>query len=192
MNKWNALYKRLQSPSSSFDDLLKYLWDAHLSALKDAYKIFEDRLEYYSKPEADFGRDWCVALDYLAAACFPTTFIRISEFQKGLPPRVLVDGDKAPFISDFTDFQNTVLLGLNLLHEVDNATGRSNNLPYTGEEEAISYNGRDIRRAPWFPGGLLEYASPQLFELETCKGRSFLLSTQHTGAVLVRGLQNNH
>ncbi|XP_059886409.1 protein LEG1 homolog [Delphinus delphis] len=122
MKKWNALYKRLQSPSSSFDDLLKYLWDAHLSSLKDAYKIFEDRLEYYSKPEADFGRDWCVALDYLAAASFPTTFIQVSGFQKGLPPRVLVDGDKAPFISDFTDFQNTVLLGLNLLHQVDNAT----------------------------------------------------------------------
>ncbi|XP_022417564.1 protein LEG1 homolog [Delphinapterus leucas] len=122
MKKWNVLYKRLQSPSSSFDDLLKYLWDAHLSSLKDAYKIFEDRLEYYSKPEADFGRDWCVALDYLAAASFPTTFIQVSGFQKGLPPRVLVDGDKAPFISDFTDFQNTVLLGLNLLHQVDNAT----------------------------------------------------------------------
>lgn len=82
------------------------------------------RLEYYSKPEADFGRDWCVALDYLAAASFPTTFIQVSGFQKGLPPRVLVDGDKAPFISDFTDFQNTVLLVLNLLHQVDNATGK--------------------------------------------------------------------
>uniref|UniRef100_A0A8C3VR35 Chromosome 6 open reading frame 58 n=1 Tax=Catagonus wagneri TaxID=51154 RepID=A0A8C3VR35_9CETA len=127
MSKWNILYKYLQSPSSSFDDLMKYLWDAHISALKDAYKIFEDRLEYYSKPEADFGRDWCVTLDYLAAAHFPTTFFKVTEFQKGLPPRVLVDSDRAPFISNFTNLQNTVLLGLNLLHQVDDSTGKGLN-----------------------------------------------------------------
>nr|XP_031535940.1 protein LEG1 homolog isoform X1 [Vicugna pacos] len=122
MSKWNTFYKHLQLTSSSFDDLLKYLWDAHTSSLKDVYKVFEDRLEYYSEPEADFGRDWCVAVDYLATSLFPTTFIRVSEFQKALPPRVLVSGDKAPFISNFTALQNTVLLGLNLLHKVDNAT----------------------------------------------------------------------
>ncbi|XP_070233255.1 protein LEG1 homolog [Bos mutus] len=122
MRKWNALYKHLQSPSSSFEDLLKYLWEAHVSSLKDGYKIFEDRLEYYSKPEAGFGKDWCVVLDYLAAASFPTIFSTVSEFQQALPPRVLVDGDKAPFISDFTDLQNIVLLGLNLLHKVDSST----------------------------------------------------------------------
>ncbi|XP_068841623.1 protein LEG1 homolog [Capricornis sumatraensis] len=125
MRKWNALYKHLQSPSSSFEDLLKYLWEAHVSSLKDGYKIFEDRLEYYSKPEAGFGKDWCVVLDYLAAASFPTIFSTVSEFQKALPPRVLVDGDRAPFISDFTDLQNIVLLGLNRLHEVDSATDQS-------------------------------------------------------------------
>uniref|UniRef100_A0A4W2EIW4 Protein LEG1 homolog n=1 Tax=Bos indicus x Bos taurus TaxID=30522 RepID=A0A4W2EIW4_BOBOX len=123
MRKWNALYKHLQSPSSSFKDLLKYLWEAHVSSLKDGYKIFEDRLEYYSKPEAGFGKDWCVVLDYLAAASFPTIFSTVSEFQQALPPRVLVDGDKAPFISDFTDLQNIVLLGLNLLYKVDSSTG---------------------------------------------------------------------
>ncbi|XDC57662.1 hypothetical protein R6Z07M_008844 [Ovis aries] len=123
MRKWNALYKHLQSPSSSFEDLLKYLWEAHVSSLKDGYKIFEDRLDYYSKPEAGFGKDWCVVLDYLAAASFPTIFSTVSEFQKALPPRVLVDGDRAPFISDFTDLQNIVLLGLKLLHEVDSVTG---------------------------------------------------------------------
>ncbi|XDB53606.1 hypothetical protein AB1E18_007123 [Capra hircus] len=122
MRKWKALYKHLQSPSSSFEDLLKYLWEAHVSSLKDGYKIFEDRLDYYSKPEAGFGKDWCVVLDYLAAASFPTIFSTVSEFQKALPPRVLVDGDRAPFISDFTDLQNIVLLGLKLLHEVDSAT----------------------------------------------------------------------
>ncbi|XP_052502049.1 protein LEG1 homolog [Budorcas taxicolor] len=129
MRKWNALYKHLQSPSSSFEDLLKYLWEAHVSSLKDGYKIFEDRLEYYSKPEAGFGKDWCVVLDYLAAASFPTIFSTVSEFQKALPPRVLVDGDRAPFISDFTGLQNIVLLGLNLLHEVDSVTATEARMP---------------------------------------------------------------
>ncbi|KAM9676048.1 protein LEG1 homolog [Dama dama] len=123
MRKWNALYKHLQSPSSSFEDLLKYMWEAHVSTLNDGYKIFEDRFEYYSKPEAGFGKDWSVFVDYVAAANFPTIFSTVSAFQKALPPRVLVDGDRAPFISDFTDVQNIVLLGLNLVGEVDRATG---------------------------------------------------------------------
>ncbi|XP_043745773.1 protein LEG1 homolog [Cervus elaphus] len=124
MRKWNALYKHLQSPSSSFEDLLKYMWEAHVSTLNDGYKIFEDRFEYYSKPEAGFGKDWSVFVDYIAAANFPTIFSTVSAFQKALPPRVLVDGDRAPFISDFTDLQNVVLLGLNLVGEVDRATGK--------------------------------------------------------------------
>ncbi|XP_032340753.1 protein LEG1 homolog isoform X8 [Camelus ferus] len=138
MSKWNTFYKHLQLTSSSFDDLLKYLWDAHTSSLKDVYKVFEDRLEYYSEPEADFGRDWCVALDYLATSRFPTTFIRVSEFQKALPPRVLVSGDKAPFISNFTALQNTVLLGLNLLHKVDSATGFLLHVSYAFTGSGIS------------------------------------------------------
>ncbi|KAF0878381.1 LEG1H protein, partial [Crocuta crocuta] len=124
MSKWNAFYQHLQSPSSSFEDLLKYLWAAHVSTLENAGKLFEDRLEYYSKPEANFGRNWCVAVKYLAASLFPTTLIRTNEFQKGLPPRVLVNGDRAPFISDFTDFQNTVLLVLNLLSRMNNSSGK--------------------------------------------------------------------
>ncbi|XP_027972827.1 protein LEG1 homolog [Eumetopias jubatus] len=123
MSKWNTFYQHLQYPSSSFEDLLKYLWAAHVSTLKYAGKIFEDRLEYYSKPEANFGRSWCVAVDYLAVTLFPTTLVRTYEFQKGLPPRMLVNGDRAPFISDFTDFQNIVLLVLSFLPKVDNSPG---------------------------------------------------------------------
>lgn len=62
---------------------------------------------------------------YIAASLFPTTLIRVHEFGKTLPPRMLVNGDKAPFISDFTELQNNVLFGLNLLHELDNATGKN-------------------------------------------------------------------
>ncbi|XP_042637691.1 protein LEG1 homolog [Orycteropus afer afer] len=123
MDKWNAFYQNMKLPSSSFEGLLKYLWAAHTSTLQDVLKIFETRLQNYAKPEADFERSWSLAVEYIAASNFPTTLIRIHEFQKGLPPRMLVTGDKAPFISDFTFFQNIVLFSLNSLYEVANATG---------------------------------------------------------------------
>lgn len=85
------------------------------------------RLEYLSKPEANFGRNWATAVKYLGASLFPTTLIRVHEFQKGLPSRMFVNGDRGPFISDFTNFQNTVLLSLNLLYKVDNSIGK---VPY--------------------------------------------------------------
>ncbi|EAW48093.1 hypothetical LOC389429, isoform CRA_a, partial [Homo sapiens] len=112
-----ALY--LQSPFSKFDDLLKYLWAAHTSTLADNIKSFEDRYDYYSKAEAHFERSWVLAVDHLAAVLFPTTLIRSYKFQKGMPPRILLNTDVAPFISDFTAFQNVVLVLLNMLDNVD-------------------------------------------------------------------------
>ncbi|ELW69404.1 protein LEG1 homolog [Tupaia chinensis] len=123
MNKWNAFYKYLQSPSSNFDDLLKYLWDAHTSTLDSTEKSFEDRYSYYYKPEADFEKTWLVTVEYLAPTRFPTTLIKVHEFQEGLPPRGLLPNDTAPFISDFTSFQNFFLFALNSLYAVDKYTG---------------------------------------------------------------------
>ncbi|XP_037700546.1 protein LEG1 homolog [Choloepus didactylus] len=122
MDKWNAFYQYLQTPSSRFDDLLKYLWAAHTSTLEHTIKIFEDRYDYYSKPEADFERSWVVTVEFIAAALFPTTLTGVHKFQKGLPPRLLVTGDVAPFISDFTRFQNTFLFVIDYLGQVDEST----------------------------------------------------------------------
>nr|XP_008531551.1 PREDICTED: UPF0762 protein C6orf58-like [Equus przewalskii] len=122
MRMWNVFYQRLQSSSQSFSKLLKYLWAAHVSSLEDADGLFEDKLEYYSKPEAEFGRSWVVAVDYIAASRFPTTLTKVYQFQEGLPPRLLVSGDKAPFIRDFTDLQNIVLFGMNLLYKINEST----------------------------------------------------------------------
>lgn len=81
-------------------------------------------MEYYSKPEARFGKSWTEAVKYIAVVRFPTNLTLTHEFQKCLPPRMLVNGDRAPFVSDFTELQNGVLFGLNLLYEVDNSTGK--------------------------------------------------------------------
>ncbi|XP_045428775.1 protein LEG1 homolog isoform X2 [Pipistrellus kuhlii] len=123
MKKWNEFYQHLKSDSSSFDDLLKSLWAAHVSSLEVVHKNFQNRLRYYSKQEADFGRNWALFADYLAPLLFPTTLVRTNEFQKGLPTRILLSSDPAPFISDFTVFQNSVLIAVNLLHIVHKYTG---------------------------------------------------------------------
>ncbi|XP_053446582.1 protein LEG1 homolog [Nycticebus coucang] len=123
MNKWNAFYQYLQTPSSNFDDLLKYLWTAHTSTLQDTFENFEDRYDYYSKAEGHFQRNWVIGVECLAALRFPTTLIWTYKFQKGLPPRILLRTDVVPFISDFTAFQNTVLFALNVLDKVDKLTG---------------------------------------------------------------------
>ncbi|XP_007448040.1 PREDICTED: UPF0762 protein C6orf58-like [Lipotes vexillifer] len=118
MKKWNKFYQQVKSYSSNFDDLLKYLWIAHVSSLKVACKKLSIRLQHYSKQEAELESSRALFVDYLAPPLFPSALIRTYGLQKGLPTQMLVSGNRAPFISDFTGFQNTVLLGLNFLHKV--------------------------------------------------------------------------
>uniref|UniRef100_A0A8D2EQH7 Uncharacterized protein n=1 Tax=Theropithecus gelada TaxID=9565 RepID=A0A8D2EQH7_THEGE len=119
---WHEFYQHVKSSSSSSNDLLKYLWTAHVSSLKAAHKIFHNRLKYYFKQEVDCKRNWVLFVDYLAPTRFPTTLIRMNEFQKNLPPQILVSGDKVHFIGDFSNFQNIVLLAVNFLYKVHNHT----------------------------------------------------------------------
>ncbi|XP_040821392.1 protein LEG1 homolog [Ochotona curzoniae] len=125
MTKWNLFYQYMQSPSSNFDGLLKHLWDAHSASLENTGDRFKDRYAYYSKPEEEFGKNWTLIVEYLAASRFPTTMIRVHEAQKGLPPRILLDTDVAPFISDFTSLQNTLLSGVNIVSSTHKLTGSS-------------------------------------------------------------------
>uniref|UniRef100_A0A8D2DI15 Protein LEG1 homolog n=1 Tax=Sciurus vulgaris TaxID=55149 RepID=A0A8D2DI15_SCIVU len=125
MNKWSDFYKYVLSPSSTFDDLLKYLWDAHIFTLTNTLNTFEDRYVYYSEQEVKFEKDWSVAVEYIGVARIPTTLIRVHESQKGLPPRILNKTDEDPEISDFTALQNTVLMGLNVLSSVHKLTGKN-------------------------------------------------------------------
>ncbi|XP_067558994.1 protein LEG1 homolog [Pseudorca crassidens] len=124
MKKWNKFYQQVKSYSRNFDDLLKYLWVAHVSSLKVVHEKFRSRLQHYSKQEAEFESSRALFVDYLAPPLFPSALIRTYGLQKGLPTQMLVSGNNAPFISDFTGFQNTVLLGVNFLHKVYKYTGK--------------------------------------------------------------------
>uniref|UniRef100_G3T1M5 Chromosome 6 open reading frame 58 n=1 Tax=Loxodonta africana TaxID=9785 RepID=G3T1M5_LOXAF len=112
MNKWNAFYQHLKLPSSTFEDLLKYLWAAHTSVLTDTLKTFESRIKLkncFMKRGQKFKEGKRDEIFGYCASDFPTTLIRTHDFQKGLSPWMLVTGDTAPFISDFTDFGNKIL-----------------------------------------------------------------------------------
>ncbi|KAL6092325.1 hypothetical protein STEG23_014957 [Scotinomys teguina] len=118
-----SLNQYMQLPSSDFDGLLEHLWAAHTSSLEYPVGVFTDRYAYYSSPEANFEKNWAIAVNYLAAAYLPTTMDRTYRCQSGLPTRVLVNSDIAPFITDFTLLQNEVLLSLTALGNTDRNTG---------------------------------------------------------------------
>lgn len=83
------------------------------------------RYDLYSDQEANFEKNWPIAVYYLGAAHLPTTLNRAHSFQRGLPPQVLVDTSIAPFIPDFTPLQNKVLVTLNLLGDIDRLSGKN-------------------------------------------------------------------
>ncbi|XP_028622300.1 protein LEG1 homolog [Grammomys surdaster] len=123
MDKWRDFFQYMKLPSSDFDGLLKKLWDAHMSSLEYPTSAFVDRYDFYSDQEANFEKNWAIAVNYLGAARLPTTLNRAHSFQRGLPPRVLVDTDIIPFIPDFTPLQNEVLETLKLLGDSDRLSG---------------------------------------------------------------------
>ncbi|XP_020842837.1 protein LEG1 homolog [Phascolarctos cinereus] len=123
MTKWNTFFQQVKESSKSLDDLLKYLWDAHIASLEAARSIFDNRNLYFPKPESDFAEGWSNAVDYIAAIRFETTLKKMNKFQKYLPPRLLKSDDYPLFIKDFTDSQNRILFLINLINKIDNDSG---------------------------------------------------------------------
>ncbi|XP_063151657.1 protein LEG1 homolog [Candoia aspera] len=133
MSVWRDFFKYLLStaPNSetatsclfSEDEALSYMWKAHTLSLNSAFPKFQKRLQYLSGPESSFGVAWSTAVYFLAAAHFPTNLNVTNHFQTGLPPRILLERDKIPFIGDFTPLQNKVLFLLEILHTTNKNTG---------------------------------------------------------------------
>ncbi|XP_042302045.1 protein LEG1 homolog isoform X2 [Sceloporus undulatus] len=134
MDDWRKFFKYLLStaPSTessathsfSQDEALKYMWKAHVLSIGFALPKFRNRLLYLSDPESSFGKDWALAVDFIAATHFRTNQNTTNHFQTGLPPRILLEGDKAPFIADFTPVQNRVLFFLGALRGANEKIGR--------------------------------------------------------------------
>uniref|UniRef100_A0A8C5T556 Chromosome 6 open reading frame 58 n=1 Tax=Malurus cyaneus samueli TaxID=2593467 RepID=A0A8C5T556_9PASS len=101
-----AFYRRVQLPATYFI-------------------FFSFSLKYLSGPEATFGDDWANGVDFIAATHFRTDLPTTNNFQAFLPPRMLVEQDVIPFISDFSPQQNKVLVSLRALHKANKSTGMS-------------------------------------------------------------------
>ncbi|NXL12645.1 LEG1H protein, partial [Mesembrinibis cayennensis] len=129
MDKWKDYFEVNNSVSpatfSSFilDDALHLMWRAHVASIAYALPKFQDSLKYLSDPEANFGEDWANAVDFIAATHFSTDLQTTNNFQAFLPPKMLVEGDVLPSISDFSPQQNRVLLSLRVLHKANQLTG---------------------------------------------------------------------
>ncbi|KFQ93685.1 UPF0762 protein C6orf58, partial [Nipponia nippon] len=133
MDKWKAYFEVnnftffniFPATFSSFklDDALHLMWRAHVASIAYALPKFQDSLKYLSDPEANFGEDWANAVDFIAATHFSTDLQTTNNFQAFLPPRMLVEGDVLPSISDFSPQQNRVLLSLRVLHKANQLTG---------------------------------------------------------------------
>ncbi|NWV54840.1 LEG1H protein, partial [Daphoenositta chrysoptera] len=123
MDDWKAFFEVNNFSSFKLDDALGLMWKAHTTSIAYALPKFQDRLKYLSDPEANFGKDWANAVDFIAATHFCTDLPTTNNFQAFLPQRMLVEGDVLPSISDFSPQQNKVLVSLRALYKANKLTG---------------------------------------------------------------------
>ncbi|XP_075056760.1 protein LEG1 homolog [Mixophyes fleayi] len=133
MNGWKAFFEYIKTSNQISDKsvplskeengFLPHMWSAHVESIKAALPRCSKRLSYISAPEGNFGKNWATAVEFIAATDFPTDFQSTNEFQTFLPHRMLVDGDVAPYISDFSKQENMVLLSLHSIKNVNTLTG---------------------------------------------------------------------
>ncbi|XP_073431880.1 protein LEG1 homolog isoform X2 [Dendrobates tinctorius] len=109
--------------SKEEDKALSYMWKAHVESIYVALPRCSRRLSYHSEPEQSFGLDWAMIVDFIAATNFPTNLETTNDFQTFLPNRMLVNGDKAPNIPDFSAQQNRVLSTLHFLYNSNKFSG---------------------------------------------------------------------
>ncbi|XP_069582170.1 protein LEG1 homolog isoform X2 [Ranitomeya imitator] len=109
--------------SKEEDKALLLMWKAHVESLSVALPRCSPRLNYHSEPEQNFGLDWAMTVDFIAATNFPTNLETTNDFQTFLPNRTLVNGDKAPNIPDFSEQQNRVLSTLHFLYNSNKSSG---------------------------------------------------------------------
>ncbi|XP_073532138.1 protein LEG1 homolog [Phyllobates terribilis] len=134
MNEWTIFFQSIKTLnqvsdisipplSKKEDQALSYMWNAHVESIYTALPHCSARLNYLSEPEKSFGMEWATTVDFIAATNFPTDLESTNNFQIFLPTRILVNGDKAPNIPDFSEQQNRVLATLHFLYESNKFSG---------------------------------------------------------------------
>ncbi|XP_056419578.1 protein LEG1 homolog [Hyla sarda] len=134
MDEWKAFFESIMTSNKKSDTsvpeltkeeerVLSNLWRAHMESIAVALPRCSDRLHHLSESEGNFGMDWATAVEFIAASNFPTNFQITNDFQTFLPKRILKEGDKAPYIPDFSEQENRVLATLHLLNKANTFTG---------------------------------------------------------------------
>ena len=108
--------------TQGMESLLDLLWAAHLHSIDSALPKFTDKLKLLPEPEQRFGSAWATIVDFIAATYFPCDMPTTDVLQRLLPPRVIQDEDKVPFISDFSRLQNRAVLFIDGLDALNTAT----------------------------------------------------------------------
>ncbi|XP_072266318.1 protein LEG1 homolog [Pyxicephalus adspersus] len=134
MDGWKTFFEVIKTSSQRLDTALPPLskeedrfltnmWKPHVESINAGHLRCSKRLHYLSVPEGNFGKDWATAVEFIAATNFPTNFLSTNVFQRFLPHRKLVDGDKVPNIADFSEQENRVLFTLQLINKANTDTG---------------------------------------------------------------------
>ena len=106
-------------PPLTLNASIKLLWTAHIHSLHEGLPMMEPLLPLLpSAAEARFGVQWANLVDFVAALQFDVDFNR-TNFLQGLivPPRLLTDADRPPFVRDFSGAQNRALVVAALMAE---------------------------------------------------------------------------
>ena len=106
------------------ENVLHSLWSAHIASINYALPLFKDNsLLLLSEPEALFGNSWASLVDLIARTCFPTNMKITNILQNLLPPRLLVEGDQPPAITDFNRLENRAVALIDGLYLLDEKLG---------------------------------------------------------------------
>ena len=84
--------------------------------------LFTEEASLLSEPEKNFGVGWAISVDFIAATHFQTNLNDTCQQQSSLPPRILKNGDIAPFIKDLTGAQNRVILAINVFRTANSVS----------------------------------------------------------------------
>ncbi|OCT80174.1 hypothetical protein XELAEV_18026989mg [Xenopus laevis] len=129
MEEWKAFFEFIKLPRHELEDktgdFMFRMWKAHVVSISKSLPLCAKRLNYASKPERNFGIDWASGVEFIAATHFLTDFKNTNTYQIYLPHRMLIQGDNAPYIDDFSEGENRVLSSLQRIHKLNRFTGGS-------------------------------------------------------------------
>ncbi|KAM9996437.1 hypothetical protein ACTFIY_002616 [Dictyostelium cf. discoideum] len=129
LSNWDNFFQQIiniRNNGSEGDDqqLLKFMWTAHIGSIDKATKLFTDSLLLLPKNELRFGNGWAHFVDVIATVNFNTNYSTVYHLGQQLPPIMLNGNDTHPSsIESFTKEQRNVVL---TMYEINDLS--SNNL----------------------------------------------------------------